>query len=506
MRFQPVQGRRGVPFPDALWQLAAMRTLHLFMALLLAAAAASGAPLASSPKQAAAVADEAVAAALTLPPGYKRDVVLRAVSRNLRWFGQPDAGLRAARAMTDRGVGEVPLGARLAPPRYVPLKEAMPTGSPCDAGVWREDDGSDATTPAARDAWAERCLLTRDFHYIGLPDIGLMRTVATGLPAGETKAGVLAMLIRHYGDADTLRFVTGEIGRNGASLPAKARAALAEMLAEPEMLYRLGRKSEALAAARTARSFQLKAELIALLVRDNDPASAIAVFDTLAATPPEFGDTCYGWFGPIGGLRLAYVGNAMKPSPGLGGFLDRLPASATFRRACPQGLDAELAVSHLLAAGRLDAAIVRAREESAQPFLLVDALLQVGRARLSRGERDLARAHAIEAGAALPPFDPGDPVVPRKATDVPVVVTLPSAGAGGPTRNFGERSGDTHRRFHVIQLLAATGAVAEADALARVQPAGGLRAVALSAAVAGRAGLRFDDQAPTLSEINKDDL
>ncbi len=80
------------------------------------------------------------------------------------------------------------------------------------------------------------------------------------------------------------------------------------------------------------------------------------------------------------------------------------------------------------------------------------------------------------------------------------------SSANGPKRNFGERSGDTGRRFQVIQLLAATGAASEADALARAQPTGGLRAVALSAAAAGRAGMRFDDQAPMLSEIDKNEL
>lgn len=305
-----------------------MRPLYLAVALLLAAGLAIGATP-GPPERAAAIADEAVAAALKLPPGYKRDVVLRAVSRNLRWFGQPDAGVRAARAMTNRGVDEVPLSTKPGPPRYMPLKEALPSGDPCDAGAWREDGGREARTAAARERWAERCLLTRDFHYIGLPEAELVRSVATGLPAGEIKARVLAMLISSYGNAEALRFVTAEIERDGARFPAEARASLAEMLAEPAVLYRLGRKAGALAAARAARSFEPKAELIKLLVRDGDAANAMTVFDALAATPPDFGDTCSGWFGSIGGLDLASVGNAATPVPAIGEFMDRLPASAT---------------------------------------------------------------------------------------------------------------------------------------------------------------------------------
>ena len=67
---------------------------------------------------------------------------------------------------------------------------------------------------------------------------------------------------------------------------------------------------------------------------------------------------------------------------------------------------------------------------------------------------------------------------------------------------FRSRGGDTGRRVHLVQLLAAAGASDAADTLARRQPAGALRAVALSAAVAGRAGLRFDDQAPMLETID----
>lgn len=476
---------------------------HFLLALLLTAEPTVDAPQSVTPDRTVHVADEAVAEAVKLPPGYKRDTVLRAVSRNLRWFGQPAAGLRAARAMTDLGVSEVPLGQQPRQPRFVPLKEAFPTGSPCDAGTWREKGGGEAKSPKAREKWAEECLLTRDFHYIGRPDVGQVRTVATSLRAGEIKAGVLAMLVRSYGDADSLRLVANEIDRDGAAMPAEARTALTAMLAEPESLYRLGRKADALSAARTAKTFQPKAELISLLLRDGDPASAMIVFETLAATPPEYADGCDSWFSPIGGLRLAASGYARNPSAGLAGFIDRLPQSAFFRTICPNGWGAEVAVEHLLAAGRLDAAIARARSAREQPFLLVDAALQAGEARLVRSERDAARAYAVEAGRALPPFDRGDPAPAREFATTSMTDT--STG-NGPPRSFGEASGNTHRRLEVIRLLAATGAVDEADALARAQPAGGLRAVALSAAVAGRAGLHFGDQVPSLSGIALNDL
>lgn len=436
--------------------------------------------------------------------------MLRAVSRNLRWFGQPDEGVRAARAMSDGGVSEVPPGSRPGPPRFVPLAEAFPTGSPCDAGLWREEGGI-ARSPKARERWATECLLTRNFHYIGLPDAALVREAASGLPPGEVKANVLAMLIRRHGDAETLRFAAAELERDGARFPADARAGLGAMLAEPEALYRLGRTPEAVTAAQAAKSFGEKAELIRLLLGDGDAPTALAVFETLGATPPEFADGCYGWFSPIGGLALARSNFATNPLPALGPFLDGLSQSALFRRVCPTGMDAETAVAHLLAAGRLDGAVARARGERKQPFLLVHAALQAGEARLLRGERAAAGDLAREAGAALPPFDPGSPAPPVKpsgATTHTMSDTMTSIGgdASEPPRNFGETSGNTAHRFEVIRLLAAAGAADKADALARAQSAGALRAVALSAAVAGRSGIRFGDQAPSLDVISASDL
>ena len=475
----------------------------LALALSLSATPLSGSELPAA-ANAKLVADEAVAVALSLPPGYKRDVVLRAISRNLRWFGQHEAGVRAARAMTDNGKSEVPLGAGPSQPRYVPLREALPTGSPCDAGIWRKEGGGEAATPRAREAWARDCLLERDFHWMGLPEGALVRAVAADLPAGETKASVLAMLIRSYGDADTLRFVESEFKRDGSRLPTKARAALAQMLAEPTALYRLGRKGEALAAARSARTFEQKAEMIRQLIGDNDAGSATLLFETLGSTPPEFSDDCFQWFSSFSGLSLARLGNARSTTPALGAFLDQLPGSTLYRRICPKGMPVELETEHLLSAGRLDAAITRARSEPGQPFLLVDALLQVGQVRFRDGDREAARAHALAAAEALPVFDRGDPVNPNEANSM--VINMDAATSDQPGRNFGERPADTGRRLEVIRLLAATGAVREADALARKQLAGALRAVALSASVAGRAGMRFDDQAPTPDWIAVSDL
>jgi tetratricopeptide (TPR) repeat protein len=327
------------------------------------------------------------------------------------------------------------------------------------------------------------------------------------LPAGRVKGAVLAMLVRAYGDVDTLHFVIAELGRNDLRLPPDDFDALQKMLAEPAVLYRLGRKDEVLASAQKNTNFAPRAEIIRLLILEGDADTAAAIFELLSDTPPRFGEDCYGWFS-IGGLELWEVGNARAPAPALGTFLDRLPASPLFKRICPTGLDAELAVQHLLAAGRFEAAIVLARQERTTPFLLIDTLLQIGTTRLQSGDRDAARAHAEEAAAVLPPFDPGDPIKPSNANrteDSMARATTDLASTDLPQRSLGERSGDTGRRFEVIRLLAATGAVTEADALARKQQ-GPLLAVALSAAVAGRAGLRFDDQAPSLSVISATEL
>jgi hypothetical protein len=477
-----------------------MRLLCLVSVLLFITAPASGATTSSGLGAGGEVADEAVRAALSLPPGYKRDIVLRAVSRNLRLFGHPDAGIRAALAMTDRGASELPSS----PGAPMPQSTQHFRIHSCDVGIWSEEDGSVAATPSAREAWADRCILERDFHWIGLPPVSLVRDVASGLPTGETKAAVLAMLIRLYADAATLRFATDELERGDAGFPSGVRAWLRELLAEPEVLYRLGQKAEALAAGRSATSFHARAGLIRLLVGDGDAESAITLFETLSQTPPPFGETCLGWFGSVGGLGLADLGSAVSPAPSIGAFLDGLPGSVTFRKACPDGLGADLEVEHLVAAGRLDAAIAYARRDLDQPFLLVDVLLQAAEVRVRQKDIERARILAIEAGSSLPPFDPGDPADPAPAGAFASFDMGPTDEL--PDRNFGERHGDTHRRFKVIQLLAAVGAVAEADALARAQPSGALRAVALSAAVAGRAGLRFDTQAPMLSVIDGGDL
>lgn len=41
--------------------------------------------------------------AVALPPGYRHDLVLLAVSHHLRWFGQPDAGAVADLAISNQG-------------------------------------------------------------------------------------------------------------------------------------------------------------------------------------------------------------------------------------------------------------------------------------------------------------------------------------------------------------------------------------------------------------------
>jgi hypothetical protein len=248
----------GVFLAAILRHKAVMRPFRLAVMFLIALASGTAA-VASTAAPPAQVAEEAVAEALKLPSGYKRDVVLRAVSRNLRWFGQHGAGVRAAGAMTDGGAREVPPGSPPAQPRFVPIREAMPPASPCDTGIWRQEDGGEARTPAARNAWAEECLLTRDFHWIGLPAVEQVRAIAAGVPAGDVKAGVLAMLIRSYGDRETLRFVSDVMGREGDRLPPQGREALRQMLGEPSVLYRLGRANDALAAARSATTFQSRA-------------------------------------------------------------------------------------------------------------------------------------------------------------------------------------------------------------------------------------------------------
>ena len=398
-------------------------------------------------------AEAAVAEALTLPPGYPRDAVLRAISRNLRWSGHPDVGIRAARAMTDGGKDEIPPGTVPAPPRYVPLRTAFP------------DARCDTAPDAAIDDWARACLLERDFHWIGLPDAALVRGVASRLRDTGVRRGVLAMLVHGYGDADDLRFVAAEQAR-------RPDPAVAALLATPQARYRLGERAAALTAARATRTFDDKAAAIRLMLAAGDVDAAMAVFDTMADTPPRLSDDCFGWFGPIGGLALGGLGNVGNPVPAVGTFIDRASATPLFRRLCPAGLDAETAVALSLTAGRADDALARARQETATPFLLVDTVLQIARQRLRAGDRATAQRLLNQAAAALPPY------------------------------RADERGGDTGRRVHLVQLLAAAGASDAADTLARRQPAGALRAVALSAAVAGRAGLRFDDQAPMLETID----
>lgn len=439
--------------------------------------------------------------AVALPSGYDRDLVLRAVSRNLRWFGHPDAGVEAARAMSDHGVMEVEPGTQPRPTRFIPLKEAMPSRDPCDAGIWREQ-GGEARTPAAREKWAERCLLQRDFHWVGLPKAEQVRTVAETLPPGAIKGLVLVMLIRSYRDAASLQLVERELAAHRAAFPAETRNGLTRSMAEPAVLYALGRRPEALAATLVSKEREPKQELILALLKDDAVSDALAVFETLDRTPPpELVEGCNGWFNQIDGLEFWSLGNAQSPSPGLGRFLDGLQSSAFFRRICSAGLPADEAVTSLLIAGRYDAAIARAEREKETPFLLVNALLQSATAMMHARDTAKALVYAKRAGAALPPFDPGDRPSPLPPQGEAMVVEMDGSEPGGPPRNYGEKSGDTARRFQVLQILAASGAPDEAERLARQQPAGAMRAVALSVAVAGSSGLRFDDQAPTINTI-----
>jgi hypothetical protein len=271
--------------------------------------------------------------------------------------------------------------------------------------------------------------------------------------------------VNGYGGADDLRFVAAEQAR-------RPDPAVAALLATPQARYRLGERAAALTAARATRTFDDKAAAIRLMLAAGDVDAAMAVFDTMADTPPRLSDDCFGWFGPIGGLALGGLGNVGNPVPAVGTFIDRASATPLFRRLCPNGLDAETHVALSLTAGRTADALDRARRERASPFLLIDTVLQVARQRLMVADPATARRLLGEAAAILPPY----------RTD--------------------ERSGDINRRFELTRLLAAAGDADAADTLARRQPAGALRAVALSAAVAGRAGLRFDDQAPMLETID----
>lgn len=404
--------------------------------------------------------------------------------------------------MSDHGVDEVAPGAQPRPPRFVPLKEAMPSRSPCDAGTWREQDGSSARSPEAREKWAENCLLRRDFHYIGLPGVEQVRTVAEALPPGDTKGLVLAMLIRSYRDAASLRLVERELAAHRAIFSAETRDGLTRLMADPAIIFTLGRRSEAVAAARAATESGPKLEVILLLLKDDAVVDALAVFESLDhATPPEFGEGCSGWFGPLGGLEFWTLGNAEAPSPTLGRFLDGLQCSPFFRRICPAGLPAEEAVGSLLIAGRYDSAIARASDETARPFLLVNALLSSATAMMHKQEAAKALVYARRAGAVLPQFDMGDRPLALPSSAEGSMTSLDMSAPSGPKRNYGEVSGNTARRFEVIRVLSAAGAPDEAEQLARKQPAGAMRAVALSAAVAGRSGLRFDDQAPSIESI-----
>lgn len=444
-----------------------MRLRPFVETFLITALVATASTSQASPKEGRWVAEEAVNIALALPPGYERDGVLRAVSRNLRWFGFPNEGRKAVLAMSDHGKSEYPE----TNPRKS-IRQPDQRVRSCRAGLWREDDGSEATSTIDREAWTKRCILDGEYHFTGLPDVAVVRAAAADLPAGDVKAATLSRLITSYGDPDTLDFVASELERS--ELSGEHRGALRRMLQSPSALYARGAKSEAIAAAKQLPDFNQKSALVIALVRDGDVNNAIAVFDTMIGSPPPTGDgTCLGWFNPFGGLYLSYLGNAMKPSLGVRDFLNRLPASPTFHQICPSGFDAETAVEYFLAAGQFDMAIQRAEQAPDRPFILVDALLQSARAKLRSGDVKIAREIATRAGAAIPAFSPA------------------------------ERPGDTGRRFQVIQLLAATGATSEADSLAHAQPAGAMRAVALSAAAAGRAGIRFDERAPMLSEVSR---
>lgn len=433
----------------------------------------------------------------------KRDRALRSVSRNLRFFGYAVAGERAARAMTDGGKQELP------PP--TPVSPVSPRPSwlfSCDGGLWREDDGTLAATPHAREEWAQRCLVKRDFDWIGLPKADLVREAAATVSPGEVKANLLAMLVNAYGDAETLQFVIRELRSHSGQLPNLAVQYLNAKLKAPIALYRLGNSKGALDAARSTKSFKEHEELVRALVVAGDVRTAITIFELLLRDPqPKMGsgNRCFDWFNMFLGFDISDLGNTRSPRPTVGEFFDAMTALPTFQEICPQGLDADTTTSYLLAAGRFDAAIDYVNKYQKSPFRKIRVLLRVGEVEAYSGNRVKALEHARAAASILPDFDPGDPYILPVYMGVVENAAAPAA-VDIPPHNYGENGGDTLARLEVIRLLAAAGAPQEADRLARQQRAGALRAVALSVAVAGRIGFKFGPQEQTIDAIQASDL
>jgi hypothetical protein len=144
--------------------------------------------------------------------------------------------------MSDHGKSEYPVAIS-----RKPFRQPGQRVEPCRAGLWREDDRSQATSTIDREAWAKRCILDGEYHFTALPDVAVARGAAAALPPGDVKAATLARLITSYGDPDTLDFVASELERS--KLSDEQRDALRRMLQSPSVLYARGAKTEAVAAA-----------------------------------------------------------------------------------------------------------------------------------------------------------------------------------------------------------------------------------------------------------------
>lgn len=434
------------------------------LAMLLTASAPSRAECdAACRAKVAPLADEALETARSLSQGLPRDTVLRAVSRNLRWFGFREQGVAAARAMsTDLGPAELSFALKAGQPRDVSLAEGLRPDDPCHSPDWIiAGPGASEGGAATFEGRVESCVLQLDTHWAGPPPRERVDRIYAALPSGATRARLLHWIAIQFQDRETVRWAQAERAKLEMLMPAEERASFGDFMSQPHTLYWSGHRDAALAAARRTDDARQVASLISELVASNDAGTAIDLLPRLAQLRRDFDfGECGDWFGVLGLLaNLEASASTAFGRAGLASFIDRLPKSPAFAERCPAGLPDDVAPALLHAAGRTDEAVARAELGGDGYASFLD---QVASDAYFAGDVAGARSYWVRAIDALETGSPESASI---------------------------RKGRRHMSCRLAETLVAVGEIDRATALARGLPNAAWRAIALSAIVSGHRGL-----------------
>lgn len=466
----------------------AARSAVLWVAAsMLLAGCADAAPATPSGDLAA----RAVAEAKLMKPSTARDVTLRQISRNLR-HAERDHAIEAARAMSEDyeqrsfGPGPDPLTRMV----VEQAKQADAVDNRCARFI--ENLAASRPTSANEDRIRE-CLHMDDPPGIvarPLPPFRIIMAAANALPPGRTKAQLFYMATWHSvpnRPTDGARNAVQHLRALLPNLDGELRREAGNWLETTEVDLIEGRPDAAIARVRSAMrgaggteaslsdSPATKAQgLIGDFLTAKDVARAVAVTNLLAPSVD-----CSQVYENLPAV-FQWVLSPRTDEAVVAAYLDRLQATGTWARLCPNGMDQELVAEAWLNAGN-EAKALEAATASGKPVVLAKTRIGVADRRLRAG--DVAGTKVIADAAAN---------------------SLPSLTSGTPV----ERSIAARLRVQLIHQLALLGEVARAEGLASGYPGPGWRGFAYSVIIAtvnrARAGPAWAGPFLDLQEVAAD--